>query len=169
MHALPAHARRADMNRIDTANALTLLGSSALLGGALAFQHLGGLAPCEMCYWQRWPHLTAILLGLAAWALARTAARRPLLILAGLAILVAAGLGLFHAGVEQRWWQGPTTCSAAPTAGASAQDILAEVMAAPIVRCDAIPWELFGLSLAGWNALLSALIGGAVLWLASRR
>jgi disulfide bond formation protein DsbB len=155
--------------RLDLANALALLGSSALLGGALAFQHLGGLAPCEMCFWQRWPHLAAILLGLAAFGLARSALRKPLLLLAGVAILVAAGLGLFHAGVEQRWWEGPTQCSAAPTAGTSAQDILAEVMAAPIVRCDAIPWELFGLSLAGWNALLSALIGGAVLWLVARR
>lgn len=157
------------MNRLAIAHALALLGSSALLGGALAFQYLGGLAPCEMCYWQRWPHLAAILLGLAALAFARTAGRRVLVMLAGMAILVSAGIALFHAGVELHWWQGPTTCSAAPTSSASTQDIIAEVLAAPIVRCDAVPWELFGLSLAGWNALLSALIGGAVLWLASRR
>jgi len=155
--------------RLDAANALALLGPTGLLGGALAFQHLRGLAPCEMCYWQRWPHLAAILLGLAALAMARRGARRPLLALAGLAVLVAAGLGLFHAGVEQRWWQGPTTCSAAPTGGASAQDILAEVMATPLVRCDAVPWEMLGVSLAGWNAILSALIGGAVLWLVAKR
>ena len=155
------------IDRPGLANALALLGSSALLGGALAFQHIGGLAPCEMCFWQRWPHLAAIGLGLLALLLRRSPLRRPLLLLAGLAILVAAALGLFHAGVEQKWWQGPTACSAAPGLG-SGQDIFVD-LAAPIVRCDAIPWELFGVSLAGWNALLSALIGGAVLWLASRR
>lgn len=155
-------------DRLGLANALALLGASALLGGALAFQHIGGLAPCEMCMWQRWPHLAAIGFGLLALILRRSPLRWPLLWLAGLAILVAAGLGLFHAGVEQRWWQGPTTCSAPPGIGPG-QDVLADILTSPIVRCDAIPWELFGVSLAGWNALISALIGGAVLWLASRR
>jgi disulfide bond formation protein DsbB len=148
------------------AHSLALVGSTALLGGALAFQYVGGLAPCEMCFWQRWPHLAAIGLGLLALLLRRSGLRRPLVQLAGVAILVAGAIGLFHAGVEQKWWQGPTTCSAAPAGGG---DIFADILSAPIVRCDAIPWELFGLSLAGWNALLSALIGGAVLWLASRR
>jgi disulfide bond formation protein DsbB len=157
------------MTRTATANVLALLGSSALLGGALAFQHLGGLAPCEMCMWQRWPHLAAIGFGLAAWALARSGAQRALVALAGIAILVAAGLGLFHAGVEQKWWQGPTTCSVTPVAGGSTADVLASVLAAPIVDCGTIAWELFGVSLAGWNALLSALIAGGVLWLISRR
>ncbi len=148
------------------ANALALLGSSALLGGALAFQHLGGLAPCEMCFWQRWPHLAAIGFGLLALVLRAHPLRKALVVLAGLAVLVAAALGLFHAGVERKWWEGPTTCSAAPAADG---DIFANMLSAPIVRCDAIPWELFGLSLAGWNALLSALIAGGVLWLATRR
>ena len=151
---------------LGAANALALLGSSALLGGALAFQHLGGLAPCEMCFWQRWPHLAAIGLGLVALLLRHHPLRRSVVILAGTAILVAAAIGLFHAGVEQQWWQGPTACTAAPAAGG---DIFADMLTAPVVRCDAIPWELFGLSLAGWNALLSALIGGGVLWLANRR
>ena len=163
------HARRAGMTRTQTANALVLIGSAALLGGALAFQHVGGLYPCEMCMWQRWPHLAAIALGLAAWALARTAVRRALVALAGVAVLVSAGLGLFHAGVEQKWWTGPTACSAAPVAGGSTQDVLASVMNAPLVSCGTIAWELFGISLAGWNALFSALIGGAVLWLIAKR
>ncbi len=151
---------------LGAANALALLGPSGLLGGALAFQYWGGLAPCEMCYWQRWPHLAAIALGLVALLLRRHPQRRGVVWLAGLAILVAAAIGLFHAGVEQRWWQGPTACTAAPAAGG---DIFAGMLTAPVVRCDAIPWELFGLSLAGWNALLSALIAGGVLWLATRR
>lgn len=155
-------------DRLALAHSLALLGSSALLFGALGFQHIGGLAPCEMCYWQRWPHLAAIGLGLLALLLRRSPLRRPLVVLAGIAILVAAGLGLFHAGVEQKWWEGLTTCAAGPTLG-SGEDILADILTSPIVRCDAIPWELFGVSLAGWNAILSTLIGGAVLWLATRR
>lgn len=155
-------------DRLGPANALALLGPSALLGGALAFQHIGGLAPCEMCFWQRWPHLAAIGLGLLALLLRRQPLRRALVMLAGLAILLAAVLGLFHAGVERQWWQGPTTCSAPPGA-ASGQDMLADILSAPMVRCDAIPWEWLGLSLAGWNALLSALIGGVVLWSSTRR
>ena len=156
------------IDRLGAANALALLGSSALLFGALGFQHIGGLAPCEMCFWQRWPHLAAIGFGLLALLLRHSPLRRPLVGLAGLAILVAAALGLFHAGVEQNWWEGPTTCSAGPGLG-SGQDILANILTSPIVRCDAIPWELFGVSLAGWNAILSTLIGGAVLWLTTRR
>ena len=155
-------------DRLGLANALALLGSTALLGGALGFQYLGGLAPCEMCYWQRWPHLAAIGFGLLALVLRHSPARRLPVVLAGLSILAASAIGLYHAGVEQKWWQGPTTCSATPARG-SGQDILADILSAPLVRCDAIPWELFGISLAGWNALLSALIGGAVLWLTTRR
>ena len=155
-------------DRLGLAHALALLGASALLFGALGFQYLGGLAPCEMCFWQRWPHLAAIGLGLLALLLRRSAWRRALVMLAGVAVLVAGALGLFHAGVEQRWWEGPTTCSAPPGLG-SGEDILADILTSPIVRCDAIPWELFGISLAGWNAILSALIGGTVLWLAKRR
>ena len=155
-------------DRLALAHALALLGSSALLFGALGFQHIGGLPPCEMCYWQRWPHLTAIGLGLLAFLLRRGPQRRLLVVLAGVAILVAAALGLFHAGVEQDWWEGLTTCAAGPALG-SGEDILADILTSPVVRCDAIPWELFGVSLAGWNAILSTLIGGAVLWLATRR
>lgn len=154
-------------DRLRAANALTLGGPALLLGGALAFQYLDGLPPCEMCLWQRWPHAIAMALGLAAWLAARTRLYRPLLVLAGLAILASAALGLFHAGVEQHWWEGPTQCSAAPLTG-STEEIIQSVLATPVVRCDAIPWALFGLSLAAYNALFSGLIAGAVLWLTLR-
>ena len=142
------------------ANALVLAGSAALLGGALAFQHLGGLNPCEMCLWQRWPHLAAILLGLLAWALR---SNRAVVALAALATATSGGLGIFHAGVEQKWWQGITTCSAPVATN------LSDIMAAPVVRCDAIAWSLFGVSMAGWNAILSLTIAGGALWLLTRR
>ena len=147
------------------ATALILAGSGALLGGALLFQHVGGLAPCEMCLWQRWPHVAALFLALAAWALARNSV---LLVLASLAVLASAAIGYFHAGVEYHWWAGPAACSAAPLSGSIA-DITKMVLAMPLIRCDAAAWSLFGISMAGYNALLSSLIGGASLWLTLRR
>jgi disulfide bond formation protein DsbB len=138
-------------------------GSAALLAGALAFQYLGGLAPCKLCYWQRWPHLAAVLIG----AVALFVAARPLAALGALAALTTAGIGLYHVGVEQGWWQGPTTCSSAPIGGLSTDELLDQIMTAPLVRCDEIAWSLAGLSMAGWNALLS--FGLAVLWIAAYR
>ena len=140
------------------ANALVLSGSAALLGGALAFQYLGGLAPCEMCLWQRWPHVGALVVGLLAWALGN---RRSVVALAALAVLASAAIGYFHAGVEYHWWAGPQACTG------PAFDIhnLAAALAAPMIRCDAAAWSLFGISMAGYNALISTLIGGGALWL----
>lgn len=143
------------MNNFANARLLALIIPGALMAGALASQYLGGLVPCEMCIWQRWPHYAAI--GLAALAFALR--RRELIWLAALAILVSGGIGIFHAGVEYKWWEGLTQCSALPGGGSG--DILADVMKAPIIRCDEAQWRLFGISLAGYNAIFS--IGGALL------
>ncbi|MFD3189599.1 disulfide bond formation protein B [Sedimentitalea sp. HM32M-2] len=138
-------------------------GSLALLAGAFGFQHIGGLAPCEMCLWQRWPHAAAVLIGLIALVLPGR-----LLPLAGAcAALATASIGVYHTGVERGWWQGPTTCTSGPVGGLSAEDLMAQIMAAPLVRCDEVPWELFGLSMASWNALAS--LGLALLWLLAAR
>jgi disulfide bond formation protein DsbB len=126
--------------------------SGALLVGALLFQFAGGLAPCEMCHWQRWAHLAVLALAGAALLLGN----RSLAWLGVLAMVAAAGLGLFHAGVEQGWWPGVTACTAPVGAGLSSAEMLDTLMNAPLVRCDAIPWSLFGLSMAGWNAFISA-------------
>jgi disulfide bond formation protein DsbB len=136
--------------------------SGSLLIGALLFQHVGGLAPCEMCHWQRWAHLAV----LAIAGLAVLTGNRQLGWLAILAMLVSAGLGLFHAGVEQKWWDGITACTAPIASGMSSADMLDSLMNAPLVRCDAIPWSFLGVSMAGWNALISlgaALVAAAVL------
>lgn len=140
------------------------LGSLALLLGALGLQFFSGLAPCPMCIWQRWPHLLAALVAvLAVTVLWR---HRRALSVAGLGIMaVSAGLGLFHAGVEQGWWTGLDSCTAPSAAGRSAEELLADIMAAPVVRCDEIPWSLLGLSMAAWNAVAS--LGLAALWAAS--
>jgi disulfide bond formation protein DsbB len=130
-----------------------------LLGGALASQYLGGLHPCEMCMWQRWPHVAAIFLALGAIAMrTKPHISAGLTAIAALAIALSGGIGVFHAGVEYGWWQGITACSVAAVAG-SAQDMLKAIMAAPLVRCDVAPWSLLGVSLAGYNALIS--LGGA--------
>jgi disulfide bond formation protein DsbB len=147
------------------AHSLALLAPAGLLGGALAFQHVGGLPPCEMCMWQRWPHFAALGFGLLAFLLPRQ--RALLVALAGVAILVSGGIGLYHAGVEQHWWEGLTRCSAMNVPDNSA-DFMRNLIASPLIRCDAIPWQMWGISLAGWNAILSTLCGGLVLWLTKR-
>jgi disulfide bond formation protein DsbB len=140
--------------------ALLLVGPAALLGGALAFQYVGGLAPCEMCMWQRWALVAALGLALLGWVMGHA---RAVLMLSALAVLVGAGIGGFHVGVEQHWWKGITEC-AAPMASGSSAEIMGQIMAQPLVRCDAIAWSLFGISMAGWNFLISTLIGGTALW-----
>ncbi len=143
------------------ATALLLVGPAALIGGALAFQYVGGIRPCEMCMWQRYAVLAVLALALAAWVAGHA---RPVQLLAVIALLVDSGLGVFHVGVEQHWWPGITTCTAEPATG-SASAIFAQVMAQPLVRCDAIAWSLAGVSMAGWNAIISFVLAGVALWL----
>lgn len=137
-----------------TAQLLALLLPLCLIGGALYSQYVGGLFPCEMCMWQRWPHYAAIVL--AALSFVTKPARGALVWLATLAIAVSGGIGVFHAGVEYRWWEGLTRC-ATNFGGGNALDA---IMNAPLVRCDVAPWHFLGISLAGWNAILS--LGGAL-------
>ncbi|MCB1361885.1 MAG: disulfide bond formation protein B [Rhodobacter sp.] len=140
------------------------LGSAALLAGALFFQYVVGLAPCELCILQRWPHLVAFILGVIVWFF-------PAVWIMGLGALAAAtasGLGVYHTGVERGWWQGPTTCSGSgDITQLSPQQLLDQILAAPVVRCTDVAWEMFGLSMASWNAILS--LGLAGLWLLAMR
>ncbi len=132
-----------------TARLLALAVPLGLLGGAYISQNGFGLYPCEMCWWQRYPHFTALVLALIGWA----QPRQPLWIwLAGLAILASGLIGAFHAGVEYGWWEGITGCATVAQAGG---DPLAAILDAPIVRCDVAPWTLLGISLAGFNFLIS--------------
>ena len=146
------------MASVRKANWLAFLLPAGLLGGALISQYGFGLYPCEMCMWQRWPHLAAIILALPALMLGSKPLSRLLVIAAALAILVSGLIGGFHAGVEYGWWEGLTSCATSIPAGG---DILDSIMNAPLVRCDVAPWSLFGISLAGYNFLLS--VGGAIL------
>lgn len=145
------------------ARLLALVIPSALMLGALGSQYIGGLHPCEMCYWQRWPHDAAIVLALFAFGTRVNKASHVLVALAALAIMVSGGIGLFHAGVEYGWWEGITTCSTT-AAGVSLEDI----MRAPVVRCDVPQWTLLGISLAGYNAIISLGAGVVILGLLRR-
>jgi len=144
--------------------ALAAGGSALLLLGAWAFQYIGGLAPCKMCIWQRYPHGAAVLIGAFAVALPTI---RALPLLGALAAMATAGIGIFHAGVEQAWWQGPSSCTSGAIGGLSSQELFDQIMSAPLVRCDDIPWQMLGLSMAGWNAVIST--GLMLIWLAAWR
>jgi disulfide bond formation protein DsbB len=148
-------------NDLVRARWIALLLPLLLIAGALASQYIGGLYPCEMCHWQRWPHYTAIVLAGLAFVVPGAWAKRALVILAGIAVLVSGMIGVFHAGVEYHWWQGVTACT--NTLHATGGDMLAAIVKAPIIRCDVAQWSLFGVSLAGFNAILS--IGGALVLL----
>jgi disulfide bond formation protein DsbB len=143
------------------ARLIALLLPLALLGGALGSQYLGGLYPCEMCYWQRWPHGAAILLAaLAFTAPAQSQRSRTLTLLAALAIAISGAIGVYHAGVEAKIFEGFTTCTAIAHGNTTAE-LLKAITHAPLIRCDQVQFRFLGISLAGWNAILS--LSGAAL------
>jgi len=146
--------------RIDQrAAVLALAVPLALLAGAWGAQLIGHLYPCEMCHWQRWPHYAAVVV--AALALALSRQRRALVVVAAALIAVSGIIGVLHAGVEYHWWRGFTACtSTVQLTGATAAERLDALMKAPLVRCDHAPWTFAGVSLAGFNAILS--LGGAL-------
>lgn len=148
-----------------TARSLTLLatlGSLALLSGAFIFQAFG-FAPCELCLLQRWPHAAAILIG----ALALLTGWRNLAWAGALAALTTAVVGLYHTGVERGFWIGPTACSSSPVEGLSGEELMNQILTAPLVRCNEVAWSLFGLSMASWNAVLS--LGFVLIWVMAAR
>lgn len=140
---------------------LASAGSAALLLGAFGFQYIGEMAPCKLCIWQRYPHGAAVVIGAVALAF-------PLLILpylGALAALATAGVGAYHTGVERGWWEGPSTCTSGPIGNLSADELMQQIMSAPLVRCDDVPWEMLGLSMASWNAVASFVL--ALLWISA--
>jgi disulfide bond formation protein DsbB len=131
------------------ASLLLALVSAAILLTALALQFLGGLAPCPLCIWQRWPYGALIALGLIGWRWRP----RALLGIATLVLLGGAGLAAYHVGIEQGWWALPGGC----IAGASAESVeeLKRLLAEAPPACDQVGFTLLGLTLAGWNLVAS--------------
>ena len=133
------------------AQRLALAVPALLLAGAYVGEYGFGLYPCEMWWWQRWPHFAAIALALVSTV---AAPKRTWIALAALAILASGLIGAYHAGVEYGWWEGVTACTNLASS-ADGGDALEAIMNAPLVRCDEVQWSLLGISLAGWNFLIS--------------
>src|SRR4029077_20783190 len=126
--------------------------ASALILGALFFQYVLNFPPCEMCHWQRWPHIAAACIGLGGGVMMRSAKSSLTLPLAALTLLLVAtsgAIGVFHAGVEWQWWQGPSACTTGYVFTGKLD------LNAPVPRCDVAAWRLLGISMAGYNALIS--------------
>ena len=136
------------------------MGSALLLIAALGFQ-AAGYAPCELCILQRWPHVAAVVV---AALILLSGKVRTLAVLGMAAAGIAMGLALYHTGVELAWWPGPSHCSGGVgnLAQLSTQDLMSRIQNAPVVRCDEVAWRFLGLSMAAWNAILSAVL--AVIW-----
>jgi disulfide bond formation protein DsbB len=137
--------------------------SVIVVGGALLFQYVGGIEPCELCLYQRWPYYGVIAATLIAMIAGDRRATTAVLGLAALAFLAGAALAFYHVGVERHWFAGPSACTGAPITGGSVADLKAQLLARPPVRCDEVAWSLFGVSLAGWN-LLASLMLAATAW-----
>ncbi len=136
--------------------------AAATIGGAWTFEALG-YAPCELCLWQRWPYYLGIPLAGATALLAVRGAGHPVtaaFILLAIVFAGSAAFGAYHAGVEWGFWPGPSACTGALPRAGSAEDFLAQLETVQVVRCDAPALRIFGLSLAGWNALISAGLAG---------
>lgn len=138
-------------------------GSAALLIGAWSFQAMG-YAPCKMCYWQRYPHMVAVGIGL----LALFVPNRVLMLIGALAATTTSAIGFFHAGVEKKYWDGPSSCSGSNQLdGLTGADLLSTEAAGHLVMCDQVAWEFLSISMAGWNGLISTAL--CVLWIMAFR
>ena len=157
------------MTGLDKARLLALLVPAALLAGALGSQYIGGLHPCEMCHWQRWGHYAALAFALLSLMMRNSADRgRSFVWLAAIGILASGVVGAYHAGVEAGLFEGLTQCASSGASGSTA-DILADIMRTPLVRCDQVQWSFLGISMAGWNAIVSLGFGALILWLSLKR
>ena len=137
---------------------IAIFGSFALLVAAYGFEFLGGMSPCKMCLWQRWPHIAVIPIGILAIYSNSTV----LLKVSGLIILLGAMIAFYHMGVEYKWWDGPSTCTSGTISGLTSSELLAKILKAPIVRCDEVQWQFIGLSMAAWNGLISIIL--SIVW-----
>ena len=165
--AIPAFKPAATTPALAASLAVALT-AAATIAGAWFFQLVLGIVPCPLCLEQRYAYYLVIPLGLLIALAARGGAPRPLL-LAGLAILALAsianaGLGTYHSGVEWGFWKGPTDCSGPVVNLGSATDLLSRLDTVKVVRCDEVQWRFLGLSLAGYNVLISLLMAAIAAW-----
>ncbi len=152
------------MRRLERSFAVfVLVASAAVLGGALLSQYWGGLAPCELCLLQRWPWAVAIVVSFVATMVASRPAMPWVALLLALVFAVGVALAFYHVGVEQHWFAGPSACTAPIGAADTVEALKAQILRQQPVRCDEVPWSLWGISLAGWNLLASIVMAGICL------
>lgn len=141
---------------------VVLLASVTALAAAFVSEYVFDLPPCVLCIYQRWPYGLVIVVAITALVL-KGRFTRPALLICGLALLVDAGIAGFHVGVEQRWWEGTTSCSGAVATAQSVEELRKQLMAAPIVRCEDPAFVLFGISMAGYNFLYALALAALAL------
>jgi disulfide bond formation protein DsbB len=171
--ANPSHAHRAANPALTAALAIAVI-AAATLAGAWFFELVLDIRPCPLCLEQRYAYYLAFPLGFLVALAASRQAPRPLLlaglVILGLAALGNAWLGGYHAGVEWGFWQGPTDCTGPVGNLGSAGDLLKRLDTVKVIRCDEVQWRFLGLSLAGYNVLISLLMAAIAAWgLASTR
>jgi disulfide bond formation protein DsbB len=154
--------------------ALALMASLVVLGAALLSQYWGGLIPCELCLLERWPWRVAIVAAALLWLASDRVPFTAAALVLALVFFVSAGLGFYHVGVEQHWFQGPTACTASPGITATTvEELRQQLEGVKPVMCDQVQWALFGISLAGWNMIASlimaAFCAASAAWLAPKR
>ncbi len=155
-------------NPIAAAAAAIAIAGGATILGAWIFQYGLGLAPCPLCLEQRIPYYIAIPLAVVVvFGALRSVPRGPLLaglIVVALILLWGAGLGAYHAGIEWKWWAGPQDCSGPVTSLGTGGNLLQRIETTHVVRCDEAAWRFLGLSLAGYNVLISLALAAIALW-----
>jgi len=155
-------------NPAATAALLIAAAGAATILGAYFFEYVLRLAPCPLCLEQRIPYYVAIPLALVVAIAALRGTPRPLVVgglgLLAVAMLIGAGLGVFHAGVEWKFWEGPRDCSGPITNFGNAGSLLEQMQNTSVVRCDEAAWRFLGLSLAGYNVLISLALAAVALW-----
>ncbi|WP_407148676.1 disulfide bond formation protein B [Bradyrhizobium sp. ORS 86] len=165
--AHPSHAGAAG-NPALTASAAIAVIALATLAGAWFFQLVLEIVPCPLCLEQRYAYYLAVPLGAVIAVAAAREAPRPVLLaglaLLGLAALANAGLGAYHAGVEWGFWQGPTDCTGPMVDFGKAGSLLDQLDKVKVVRCDEVQWRFLGISLAGYNVLISLLMAAIAAW-----
>lgn len=149
-------------------------GMVVVILSALGFEHIGHYVPCALCLLQRWPYYIGIPIGLLAVLSAAMnappAVTRSLLLLAGLSMIVSAGMGVYHAGAEWKFWDGPSTCATSVDAiTKNADDLLADMNTQHGPSCTDASLRVLGLSFAGWNVITSVVLAGIAVIGATRK
>jgi disulfide bond formation protein DsbB len=143
--------------------AIALLAAATVLG-ALGFEHLDGQVPCALCLKERIPYYIGVPVALLAFYVLGKAQHialgRVLMVLLGLIFATSMVLGSYHAGAEWGFWPGPQSCGGGTLGSSSAADLLQSLENVKIIRCDEASWRMFGLSFAGWNAVISLALTG---------